>query len=223
VHISHDGHAYAVATREGQLIPVHARKPPALGTKVKSTVKSLVNGTFKETVQKTSGSTDKAAFHGTVTFVDAEARAYTVSARGVSLLVHAPPLPEPPAAPAPLPALGVQTTLEVAIRPVAGGAPDARELAETTRQDGDPATGTIDIESIVRSVSPDATQVTLAADDAGESPQTIVMRPGHGVDATTLATGMVLSATARLEADGTWTLVSATDDSDAKVADTTPP
>jgi hypothetical protein len=221
VHVSHEGHGYTVATREGQLIALHARKAPASGTKVKAKAEALANGTFHEVDQKKSGTADEASFHGTVTFVDPEARAYTVSARGVSLLVHAPPVPEPPASPAPLPALGVKTSIGVAIRPVAGGAPDARELAEVTRQDTEPAAGAIDVESIVRSIAPDGAQIAVAADDAGESPQTIVLRSSADL-VKALAPGMVIATTARLEPDGTWTLVSATDDSDEKVADKTP-
>ena len=211
VHVSHDGKGYAVATREGQLLALHTKKAPELGERLKTTVRALDNGTFKELEPDLRGQADSAKFHGTVTFTDPSAGAYTVSARGVSLLVHLP-APDPAAPPRELPAVGILTTVEVAFRPVTEGEP-ALQLAETAREDGDPAAGEIDLEAIVREVTPDRSQLTVSADDAGESPGTLVLRVPPDVDVSKLKPDAVIAATVTREADGSLTLVTVSNDS----------
>jgi hypothetical protein len=237
VHLSHSGHGYAVATKEGQLIALHATKEPKVGDRIKTEVKPLANGTFQQTKPKVNGHADTASFHGTVTFAEADGSAYTVSAHGVSLLVHLPPA-DPSAPPRQAPAVGTLTTVDVAFKPVppppapapppspdaqpaadAQPSPDARQLEEVKRTDGSPAAGDLDLEAIVRSVSADHTQLTVSADDAGESAATLVLRVPPKVDVSKLAPGNVVAATVKREADGTLTLVTVGDDSNRKAAD----
>jgi hypothetical protein len=225
VHISHEGHGYAVATKEGQLIALHAAHAPDLGDVLKTTVRPLENGTFQERTPKSKGHVDSAKFHGTVTYADADSRVYTVSARGVSLLVRMAPTPAEPAAdpatapPSEPPAVGTLTTVDVAFRAAdsATGAP--AHLEEVTREDGDPAAGEIDLEAVVREPGADPTQLVVSADDAGESPATLLLRVPPEVDVSGLPPGTVIAATVKREADGSLTLVTATDDSDRKAAD----
>jgi hypothetical protein len=222
-HLSHSGHGYAVATKDGQLIALHSSKQPSLGDRLKATVKALADGTFEERKPAVHGHSDKASFHGTVTFADPDGRAYTVSARGVSLLVHLPP-PDPAAPPAPpaLPAVGTLTRVDVAFRPAAGPG-SAPTVEEVTRKDGDPASGDIDLEAIVRDVSADKTQLTVSADDAGESAGTVALHLPPNFDTSKLVPDAVIAATIHKEADGSFTLVSATDDSTGRSADGRPP
>jgi hypothetical protein len=138
------------------------------------------------------------------------------------MLVRAPAAPAPPETAPALPAVGTQTTVDASIAAVPGGDPAVKQVTETAREDGEKAAAAIDLEAIVRSTSPDGAQIAVSADDAGESPQTIVIKVPQGVDVKKLAVDAVILGTARLEADGTWTLVSAGDDSDAKVADRAP-
>ncbi len=245
VHLSHNGHGYTVVTKEGQLIALHAAKEPAPGDKLKTTVKPLENGTFAQLKAKVSGHVDSAKFHGTVTYADAAAGIYTVSAPGVSLLVHLPPPPAAanpadPALPVPLPvpgatgpptpppatvpAPGTLTTVEVAIKPPAQPG-DKPQLEETKRKDGDPSSGDLDLETIVQApdpaAPPDPSHLIVSADDAGESPATLSLKVPPKFDVSKLRKpGTVISALVKLETDGSYTLTSATDDTTRKQADT---
>ncbi|MEA2413028.1 MAG: hypothetical protein QOC77_3589 [Thermoleophilaceae bacterium] len=227
VHLSHEGHGYAVVTKEGELIALHAtEKEPKLGDKLKTTVKPLDNGTFEQLKAKVSGHSDTASFHGTVTFADSQAGVYTVSAPGVSLLLHLPPPPAPPADPAPpppaVPAVGTLTTVDVAIKlpPPGNTDPAAKpQLEETKRVDGDPASGDLDLEAIVEnqqpdpSTPPDPSHLIVSADDSAESPATLYLKIPPKLDVSKLKKpGTVISALVKLEADGTLTLVSAAKD-----------
>jgi hypothetical protein len=212
VHLSHGGPGYAIATKEGQLLAFHAKKPPTtLGDKLKVTVKALDNGTFEQRSTKLLGHAETASFQGTVTFADAQAGVYTVSVRGVSLLVHLPPAVDPLAPPPQPPAVGVQTTVDVTFPPVLDPAAPP-QLLEAKRVDGDPAVGELDLEAIVRDPGPDPTQLIVSADDAGESPSTLALKVPPKVDVSALKPATVISALVKREADGSFTLVSASVD-----------
>jgi hypothetical protein len=205
VHLSHGGRGYAIATKDSQLLAFHAKKPStARGDKLKVTVKALDNGTFQERSTKLLGHAETASLQGTVTFSDAQAGVYTVSVRGVSLLVHMPPPLDPLAQPPQPPAVGLQTTVDVTLTPV---------LQEAKRVDGDPAVGELDLEAIVRDPGPDPKQLIVSADDAGESPSTLALKVPPNLDVSALKPGTVISALVKREADGSFTLVSASADS----------
>jgi hypothetical protein len=107
VHVNPAAGSYTLAESGGTLDVVHAGKPPAPGTVVSVPARLLANGTFAEAGQRIrSGTRDRATFSGIVTYVDPTpaAPAYSVSKRGVSVLVHV--RPDPSGAPLPLPALG---------------------------------------------------------------------------------------------------------------------
>jgi outer membrane biosynthesis protein TonB len=255
VHVSHSGHGYTLATKDGQLISLHASKVPVLGDKVKATVLALQNGTFQQRAEKHLGHAGTATFHGTVTYSDQQAGVYTVSVRGVSLLVHLPPPTDPSAPPVLVPAVATITTVDVAFRPAPGPPappppdpasptpdpaaqqqPPARpppvsppppppQLVETKRQDGVPATGELDLEGIVRPpdpANPDPSHLVVSADDAGESTATLSLRVPPKLDVSKLTPGKVIMATVKREADGSYTLVTAFDDTDRKAADQAP-
>jgi hypothetical protein len=198
--VSHEGKGYVVATKEGQLIALHtAADPPALGDKLKTTVRALDNGTFKERKRTIQGHADGAKFHATVTFVDTEAAAYTASAHGVSMLIHMPPAATPPT-------VGVLTTVDAASQPDG-------TLLETAREDGDPASGDLDLEAIVRDPDPAAPDhLVVSADDAGESPATLSLLVPPELDVSKLTPGKVILATVTRADDGSLTLASASED-----------
>lgn len=210
VHVSHGGRGYAVATAEGQLLALHARRAPEVGTRLKAYVRALDNGTFKELeVDPRPRPAKTAKFHGVVTFADAATGDYTVSARGVSMLVHPPPPPDPSAPPAPAPAppaVGTATEVEAAFRP---------SLEELSRKDDDaeePPTE-LDLAAVVRSVDEDGAQVTVSADDAGESTATLTLRvPPELKLEDPLEPDESIVATATLADDGSLTLVEAVGD-----------
>ena len=103
VHTNPVAGSYALA-QGGPLVAVHARRLPQPGDRVRTPVRTLLNGTYAEDgKRKTKGSTDKATFSGTVTFSDDTAGKdyYTVSGTGTSVLVRMQPDAAGAATPAP--------------------------------------------------------------------------------------------------------------------------
>jgi hypothetical protein len=117
VHVNPAAGSYTLAEAEGALDVVHAGKLPRPTTKLSVPVRGLANGTFAEDgKRKRAGTKVRAKLEGIVTYVDetAGAPAYTVSKRGVSVLVHVHPDPSG-APPSPLPALGALARVAVDI------------------------------------------------------------------------------------------------------------
>jgi hypothetical protein len=116
VHANPAAGSYTVVEAGGLMNAIHAAKLPAPGTKVSVPVRTVANGTFAEDgKRKQTGTRTSASLAGVVTFVDAglAAPAYTVSKRGVSVLVHVRP---DPAGVAPvLPQLGAYASVTVEI------------------------------------------------------------------------------------------------------------
>jgi hypothetical protein len=116
VHANSAAGSYAVAEPGGALTAIHAPTAPQLGTKVEVPIRPLANGTLAEAGTRTRlGRQMRAQLSGIVTYVDPTpaAPAYTVSKRGVSLLVHVHP---DPAGLAPtLPVVGAFASVEVDI------------------------------------------------------------------------------------------------------------
>jgi hypothetical protein len=116
VHVNPAAGSYAVAETGGTLNAIHAAKPPRAGTEVTVPVRSLVNGTFAEAGQRRRlGQRMRATFEGVVSYVGSDPTdpVYTLSKRGVSVLIHVRPDPTS-AAPA-LPVLGAFATVAVDI------------------------------------------------------------------------------------------------------------
>lgn len=116
LHVNPAAGSYTLAEAGGTLDAIHAAKAPQPETKVRVPARLLGNGTFAEAGTRTrSGTRARATFSGTVTYLDPTpgAPAYTVSKRGVSVLVHVHPDPAG-AAPA-LPALGAFANVAVDI------------------------------------------------------------------------------------------------------------
>lgn len=94
VQVNRVAGTYAVAQSAGPLVAIHAKKLPEQGAKVRTPVRTLLNGTYaEEGKRKTRGRGGKATFSGTVTFRDDEPGKgfYTVSSAGTSVLVRMTP------------------------------------------------------------------------------------------------------------------------------------
>jgi hypothetical protein len=93
VHLNPVAGTYAIANG-GPLIAIHAKKLPQPGSRVRTPVRELANGTFaEEGKRKTKGRSGGSTFSGTVTFRDDEPGKdfYAVSNEGSSVLVRVPP------------------------------------------------------------------------------------------------------------------------------------
>jgi hypothetical protein len=94
VQVNRSSGSYALAQSAGPLVAIHARRLPELGARVRTPVRTLLNGTYAEDgKRKTRGTSDKATFSGIVTFRDDEPGKdfYTVSSTGTSVLVRMTP------------------------------------------------------------------------------------------------------------------------------------
>jgi hypothetical protein len=90
IHVNPLASSYVLSSRSGQMNAIHARQLPRAGAKLEVPVRELANGTYAEDGDvKRAGSAKAALFQGVVTFADPTTGAYTVSSKGVSVLVHA--------------------------------------------------------------------------------------------------------------------------------------
>lgn len=89
VHINKSAHSFTVADRHGHLSAIHANRTPAAGRIVTVSARQLRNGTFAATRVHSGRRSHHVHIRGLVTYVDRARRLFVVSARGVSLVVHA--------------------------------------------------------------------------------------------------------------------------------------
>lgn len=249
VHANPAAGSYTVVEAGGLLSAVHAAKLPTPGAKVSVTVRTLANGTFAEVgPRKQKGKTTRADFAGIVTFVDGDpARpAYTVSKRGVSVLVRIPP--DPTGAAAVLPQLGAYARVAVTIEkatpasavPPPVAAPPAPVVPAPTcvpdptlpvppapvavlwqsqlDADGAPFASS-DFEGVVMAVCPAEGKLLLSADDLRQSGKDILFTVPSSIDAGKLKPGDSVAATAAIEAGGALTLTGLAGDEQTKGAD----
>ena len=193
VHLNTVAGSYAVATNTGQLFGVHPDpnakrtvKLPKVGTTVSAPVKPLFNGTFEEKGARTeSGSASGAKFSGTVGFTDAATSTYTVSVKGVSLLIH---VPGAGAAAPKLPNVGDYVTVTASIekgipatiapQPLPQGCegpadqtpPEQPTTSLVQRKLSTPTPSTfLYFEGTIDGVCPSTDQLVISADDGSES------------------------------------------------------
>jgi hypothetical protein len=251
VHLNPVAGSYAVATPTGQLFAVHpdpsAKKDatanpdpqpnknvklPKVGTVISAPTKELFNGTFAENGKRTeSGKGTSAKFSGYVTYVDSVNKAYTVSVKGVSVLIHAP-------SGATLPAVNDYVTVSVLIK---AGIPSTNTPAPlptgcvapahpTTPQKPDtslvqkkltvstPSTF-LYYEATVEGVCAETGQLVISADDASESMATLTLPVAEGIDLSKVEPGTELTSDAEVGTDGTTTISGLTSDAGLKGAD----
>ena len=250
VHVNPAAGSYALALERGELVSVHAARLPAAGARLSVPLRRLANGTFAEKgARKQTGSSAKAAFRGTVTFLDDDAAepAYTVSGRGASILVR---VTHDPSGGAPqLPALGSYAAVTASIQKPpslpaqpATEAPVAPEGAPTAGcvpdPEDPPATGAptavlwqrridlegepstyIDLAGTVTAVCPQTDQLLFSSDDTRESGQDLTLAVGERIDAAKLTIGGSYLATAAVGPDGSLTLAGIAGDERTKGAD----
>jgi len=116
VHVNPAAGSYTLVEAGGTLAALHAPKLPKAGTQLSVPVRTLANGTFAEAgARKKTGSKARASFNGIVTYVDPDpaSPAYSVSKRGVSVLVNV--RPDPAGAVPALPAVGAYAVVAVEI------------------------------------------------------------------------------------------------------------
>lgn len=244
VHVNPAAASYSMAITGGELVSVHASKPPLPGEKLAVQASPLGNNTFAEEEREKAGSTKQASIRGVVTYVDSDPvdPAYTLSGRGSSILIHLPLTPEPQ-----LPELGAYATVGVGIEkpapeeeattpsesaePPAGAcAPDPAlkppaepkriVVQRTVETEPEPATY-VDLAGIVSAVCPETQQLLLSADDLRASEDDLLLSVPTGIQTGKLKVGESVVATATVEEDGSLTLAGLASDEGKKGAEST--
>jgi len=245
VHVNPAARSYAITHDGAQLTAIHSGDPPEPGTTVEVPVRTLANQTYRELKgRKRTGSEDSAAFTGNVTFTgdipgesasDPPVRVYTVSSRGVSVLVRMP-ADESLEPPSPGDSVSVEVDL---IEPPKAAAAKSRERrhAEAAAAGGcaspngprpDPPvepdvflTQTkltvaeeispkhADLEAVIQGC-PDGKTVVISADDIRESSQdlTLTVSPDSGIDLSKLIAGQSIAVTAERDDGQPFTRIS---------------
>jgi hypothetical protein len=219
VHVNKAAGSYTVAEEGGVMSAVHAGKPPAAGTKVETPIRTLANGTLAEAgKRKRSGEAESATLAGIVTFVDPNpaAPAYTVSNRGVSVLVRVHP--DPTGAPVALPALGAYATVAAEIEKPRPGVSAGGLWQGTLSAGGAPFTHA-DLEGIVAAVNPEAAQLLISADDVRAGGQDLTLTVPPTIDVSKLLVGESVLAGVDIGADGALTLTGLASDEHSVGAD----
>ncbi len=226
VHVNPAAGSYTVAASgNGAMAAVHSSQLPEPGAIVKTTVRPLFNGTYAERDRSGSGQAGNAKITGIVTARDPQTGSYTVSKRGISVLVGVHPDADPAAAPVP-PALGSYVEAGVKIektearqRPARRGSSDA---AQSCTPDADPAPPPAiepvarlwqssllvkdhfdysDFEGIVIAC-PETGKLVLSADDIREAGTDLTFSAAEGIDLTKLTMGESVDAAASIGEDG---------------------
>ncbi|CAN5546204.1 hypothetical protein BH10ACT11_BH10ACT11_11130 [soil metagenome] len=111
VHLNPNAGSYVLATGGAPAV-IHAKTLPEIADELDVPIKNLANGTSSEAGErKAKGTAKETAISGTVTSIDPRGVAYTLSSRGVSVLVQ---VPEAGDAAKP-PGLGSQVTVQISV------------------------------------------------------------------------------------------------------------
>jgi hypothetical protein len=212
VHVNSMAGSYTVAETGGLMSAVHAGRLPTAGAKIEVPIRALANGTLAEAGKRVKTKTTKAAeLAGIVSFVNADplAPAYTVSNKGTSALVHV--TPDPGGALPELPVPGAYITVKATI--------EAGRLTQTQLSGGGAPFTHVELEGIVGAVEADPAHLLLSADDIRESGLDLTLNIPAGINATKLAIGDSVLASADVGPDGSLTLTGLASDERLKGAE----
>jgi hypothetical protein len=220
VHASSAAGSYAIAIKGGELVSVHAPKPPEPGTKLSVPLRRLANGTFAEAgdLEQEKKQATEATFRGVVTFAnpDPAAPAYTVSGRGSSLPVIVEP--DPGGAAPELPKLGSYVTVRAKIEKAEEPKDPWTLVQAKVETEPGPLSTYLDLAGVVKEVMLDG-HLLISADWTGEEGSTLTLAIKEGIDTSKLKLGDSYLATAELAEDGSMTLKGIACDEHTKGAD----
>jgi hypothetical protein len=211
VHHNVRGHSFVVADRVGHLFAVHGARAPRIGSEVVVTAKRLRDGTWKlQRLHRTSRSAHRVRIRGVVTFIDSRSGAFTVSARGVSMIVRQRLHLAADSADAPPP---VGTTVVAT-----GNVDDQGDLEAESVEDVGQATNGVDLEGVVLAIDTTAQTITVSSDDDDQSAGSITVTVPSTLDITQFTVGEEVELNVQPTGTGTATLLGSADDQNAQTA-----
>jgi hypothetical protein len=213
VHQDARAHSFVLAGARGRLAAVHARHLPAVGRSVTVNARRLRNGTWVAQRVRLGHRASQVRMRGTVTYVDAGRGTFVLSTRGASLLVHE------------------RTSVRHDVLLTSDSGVHAGEVvvvegrlehdaldATSLRGEGQESSG-IGLEGTVESIDPATRTLSVSADDDGETGTAISVGVPSSFDLGAFTVGEPVELSVSRNADGTYKLEQASDDSGAGSAD----
>jgi hypothetical protein len=205
VHKNKSAKSFSIAKRSGQLVTIHAKRSPALGRTVVVRGHLLNNGTFGASKITVGSASNRARVHGVVTYVNGRHTKFTLSGKGVSMVVRKHALKK-------VPAVGDVVTVN-------GTFTHDGDIAADDCDDHGTNDGYVELEGHVLAVDLTLRTLTLSADDDCELPGTITVLIPADWDMTLYTIGHEFEVVATLNADGTYTAVGTSEDCNENEAD----
>jgi hypothetical protein len=178
VHRNQQAGSFVVANGKGHLFAIHSASSPAVGTKVHVALRRLKNGTYSATSTRLGKHHPHVRVHGTVSHVSASGDSYTVSSRGVSLLVET-------RSGAKAPAVGtIVTVTGSADEDQNEGEEDQNEgniEEEDLQEEGEDNNGFV-IEGTIVAINELERTLTVSSDDDQESGETVTVHVPPALD-----------------------------------------
>ena len=206
VHKNRSAHKFVLATASGRLVVVRSTKSTRVGRVVRvSAVRRA--GTWRASSIRTVGSRRHARLRGTVTYASRDRRAFTISTKGASVLVHQRRSRGRTASAASdtMPAAGEQVAVDSTI-----DSNDDLE-ADDVKSEGQDSNG-IELEGKLLAVDQAKRQLTVAADDDDQSGGSVTVDVPDSFDLNQFQAGNEVELKVTKNADGTYTLTKAESD-----------
>jgi hypothetical protein len=210
VHKNSRAHSFVIADRQGHLSAIHVKRAPRTGRTVVVNAHRLRNGTWAASKIRVGHAAHRARIHGTVTFVNAVKRAFVVSARGVSLLVHRGHRGRAAAADA-LPPVGTVVTVDINVE-------DNGDVNATGVDEQGQDHNGIDLEGTVLAIDTAARTLSISSDDDEQSSSALTVHVPASFDLTKFHVGDSVELIVSLNPDGSYTLEQSSNDSSAEHA-----
>lgn len=219
VGVDPDRGGYDIADSSGNVLALHATKPPAIGSGIVTRIEPLANGTFAEVGdRKVAGLRTRSKLRGTVSWVDPVAKLAVVSSRGSSLAVDLGSIPEEQGA-----AIQVGSPIEAVV--LIGGPVVSEDglvtrpglVAESLKVTGEPL-ATFDLNGSVSGTGGATRRLTVAADGAGLIPAEIAVGAPKSFDPALVTPGRTYNLSVERGAAGQLTLIGLSPDYNKRVA-----
>ncbi len=214
------GTGYDIADSSGNVLALHATKPPAAGDKVVTRVDPLANGTFAEVAKrKAAGRAVQSKLRGTVTWLDPEAKVAVLSSRGSSLAVDIAAVTEsetPVQVGSPVEAV---VSIGAPIVPEDGSSTRSGLVAKKFEVSGEPLE-TLDLNGVISAIGGGSSgrQLIVAADGDGVTSGQIVVEAPKNLDPSIITLGKVHNLSVTRDAKGVLNLTGLSPDYSKKVA-----
>jgi hypothetical protein len=207
IHKNRSAHKFVVATSSGRLVVVNSRRGARVGRVVRISAAKLRSGSYSARSIRSVGSRRHARLRGTVTYASRSKRAFTVSTRGASVLVHQKRLRgrSARAASDTMPSRGDQVAVDTTI-----DQNDDLE-ADDVKSEGQDQDG-MDLEGKVLSVDQAKRQISVAADDDDQSGDAVVVTVPDSFDISQFQVGNEVELKVAKQPDGSFLLTKAESD-----------